>query len=1476
MQTNFAKPLARTQSYTKFSTPLVLEPPLHCGLPTIRLGLGKHLLGTDGSCTVRVRADNVEPRHAMIVVSEHRTVVKALHPQTWVNEGPVSETALRPGDRLSLGPLTFRVRAARADELQGFQEANAGTFQAEDSFPNDDLMNRNRAVETAWRIDSSSNTARDLAAPLGTVASTYAPPMTSRDSAPVIPTITESVKHAEALALPEHSTAARDIGHVAKPKSWAEITVPVAIARVTPELPAVANELVPVAAQYQAAFADNASPIEALGHRISDNAKPAFNGTSSSSVTSTPALDLRLEEISRKLAELDRPIHQRSASNDRSTASDETAERVDSLAAERRHVSEQQVELQQRAEELARQTEQLQRQAARVCEREVDADRVQAQLTREHEELRLSTDATRRELDEEYARHQTLWQAWDTAYRRTSGELNEQLQSLEQRRTALATDTERLVLERSHVQRLLAEQERDRREIAVLQSQLANDHDSLKSWRTDFDIERQQHLDAIQEREAHIAAERRSAVTLQAELLLARQQFERDRTVFLTERASTATQHDRERFELIERREQLEHETTRLQDDRRELERLRQMAEADRTEFALERDALRSQLTELTTQMTVDRTELTLVREQLSRVQAELLQVQSEPSHAPSLVVAAPFAAGSIGANSVEVAQRERFVDPYANVDLPPLIVGRPFRQLVPAFDSHREPATLVLSSIAHTSPRVTDPMETVTIERFVDPYAEVQWPSPSEDFAVQTETDRVEDYQRQTESKVCSVPSLPPFATEATVVSELYAAGDSISASSFDRKADSGATGYRFWADSTLYETAHGLSSGETPMFHDSANERMGGSKFDSPAAVPAKIAASLTVDQPVPNAEGEYSSGDSIEIWSRSDASGEQISTNVGAAAELETCLETALATLEEPASIDKTLAEINREFGVNLPATEDYAFAPTMKAAAESQLVDQESRRPDPKEFKYSLFAAPPAATVAADEHCVEQDTASEVDGAVASTVDHNSLELVLARLQSMMAPKAVSDLPSSALRVPAELTAMLVSEQSDMRVAAEDKDEESSELTAVALPALELTSLETAVDDSSSEAHSSHAATAFEQQASNESTAEETQFTAFPQEEFIVPEVDDVAAESTAELQVGSASGLSQLPAWWKACESVEIPVYEGPHSEDDVADIAVAGLIAPAENVAEQEPQRTTEPEAAAANDPLASLRAQLAQLFDMKAEAPASPASELTAAASSLEEVASHETDTETIETSGELTESLIEATGSTSEVSAPADAAHEHQNSSEATASTVPIPEETSAGGIEEDDSVETYMAHLLSRARGGAVVSPKEVKALATSVASSTASSAAALGQLPDGEHVAFDPADRSHLKAEPKHKQDRQAVRDDLQSFRQLAHQSARSALARHTTKTLLGALIAKSMLFSVSAAATVFYLGAPLVGWPSEIWNGLACSLATVLSGIEFYRSWSKLRESRQHGLKPKPGNAARTAKSVATE
>ena len=137
---------------------------------------------------------------------------------------------------------------------------------------------------------------------------------------------------------------------------------------------------------------------------------------------------------------------------------------------------------------------------------------------------------------------------------------------------------------------------------------------------------------------------------------------------------------------------------------------------------------------------------------------------------------------------------------------------------------------------------------------------------------------------------------------------------------------------------------------------------------------------------------------------------------------------------------------------------------------------------------------------------------------------------------------------------------------------------------------------------------------------------------------------------------------------------------------------------------------------------------------------------------------------------------------------------------------------------------------------------------------------------------GESPVRE-TTFDPADRSHLTAEAKHNQDRQAAREDLQSFRQVAHQSARSALARHTTKAQLSAVIAKSILLGISTLATVAFLGAPLVGLQTQVWKGLACSLATLLSATEVYRSWRQLRSWKSMGESLKKNAQKATASST---
>ena len=1559
MQSHIAKPPTRSLAYTKFSTPLVLEPPQHCGLPTIRLGLGRHLLGTDSQCTVRVRADNVEPRHALIVVSEHRTVVKALHPQTWINEGPVSEMALRPGDRLSLGPLTFRVRAARADELEGFEASNTGTFDDDGLFPSDDLLNRNASTGPSWRVGTSSGQAH--ASPK---SSELAPSM-FRTLAPAV--AVEAVEHhrVEVLIPVERSLAAHGHGVGETPESG--IAEPKVVAPVFHSpvviVPSVAssNSTGAIGHVKASAWGDGVTagvtgsfePVEPVQRGGAGAARPT-----STFVSSTPALDLQLDEISHKLAELNRPLPERPSTPD------DTAARLDSLAIGRRDVVEQQAELRKRADELARQTEQVQERIARVEEREAEAQRQHSQLIHEHEQLRITKDATRRELAKEYARHQKLRQEWDTSYRRTSAELNEQLQSLEQRRALLSADADRLNLERSDIQRTHAELERDRRELAALRSQLSNDHLTVKSLRMEFAGERQQHLAAIKERDAQVAQERLATIAMQSEVLAARQQFERDRAELMTERVAAASIRERERFELTERREQLEQEQARLQADRIELDNLRRAGEAARTRFEMENATVPSQPSAVTT----DDTERTHTRERLRQVETELLQ--SGQQHLATNFVAAPFTVGTLGtgarglgpseaevlrgsASQSDADVHEPFVDPYAYVDLPPLVVGNPQSAIAQTGDLNiaEPPAFNALDWESSYGIDSNDRHESVAGDRFVDPYADVQLPSP--DLFHQTVT--VEEESNELAQLELDSPDISEWATDPTHALQSQAtfdddtqavatqeenvadeyepmplvlsspdgerpdeeslglnlppSDDTLSGMSQDHiipseesiggdaqydnavveelelddagEDDEGASNslpfntvsisdsspsstgsepksYRFWEDDSLYDTSQ--SATEIPVFDSSSTERMSDKQSALQGTAPLSVAASLNPEQAIPNGESEenFSSGDSVEIWCRSF---DRTDAEPAAERELFETNDTATATLDESLSIDETLAEVNRVFGVLLPATANFEFEPASGNAAETGCAAQESF-----EFDATQFDAAQTVCELVDQDQVE--TEAEIESAECGQIqtdkallefsevapdealqsDFTPVEYEVRRDNSRFAEGAAECAQSEDLS--AEASEMeLFSVESSVREAIDFESESvqsdipTTESAVASLTdeehmALELTDIEIPVVDFSA----------------IEAAFAESCFTKPAVEEFLIPEVTDT--ESEPEPEIGSACGASERPAWWKECESSEIPVCEGPRYEDDIAREIAEGLIAVPDGGAP--PQQ---PVAEASSDPLASLRAQLAQMFDMKSASPAS-SEEDGPAETSLEDERSD--DVGTFAQAGsdrESPESLNESSLATSDEENTADEVLASHETSETSTESSPIPEASQAStsvAEDEDDSVENYMARLLSRSRGGATVSPKEAKSLA--VSATRASGASADGPAA-AEEIPFDPADRSHLTAGPKHKQDRQAVRDHLQSFRQVAHQSARSALARHTTKLLLSTLIAKTVLLSVSTAAAAFYFGAPLIGWPTEIWNGAACSLAALLSGMEFYRSWSKFRQSFSHGKSP---------------
>jgi hypothetical protein len=75
------------------------------------LAPGTYRVGSDPSCEIYLPLDGVAAQHCVITAEPHGAVVKTLSPLTWINDGVVSQSPLRKGDRLIVGPVQFVVRA---------------------------------------------------------------------------------------------------------------------------------------------------------------------------------------------------------------------------------------------------------------------------------------------------------------------------------------------------------------------------------------------------------------------------------------------------------------------------------------------------------------------------------------------------------------------------------------------------------------------------------------------------------------------------------------------------------------------------------------------------------------------------------------------------------------------------------------------------------------------------------------------------------------------------------------------------------------------------------------------------------------------------------------------------------------------------------------------------------------------------------------------------------------------------------------------------------------------------------------------------------------------------------------------------------------------------------------------------------------------------------------------------------------------
>ncbi len=96
---------------------LVLEPVRqNSSLDSFPLASGRYLIGSAPDCDLVIAVSGVAPQHCLMIVGVNKTIVKAISPLTWINDGPLTEAVLKHGERLILGPVELRTRCPEVSE----------------------------------------------------------------------------------------------------------------------------------------------------------------------------------------------------------------------------------------------------------------------------------------------------------------------------------------------------------------------------------------------------------------------------------------------------------------------------------------------------------------------------------------------------------------------------------------------------------------------------------------------------------------------------------------------------------------------------------------------------------------------------------------------------------------------------------------------------------------------------------------------------------------------------------------------------------------------------------------------------------------------------------------------------------------------------------------------------------------------------------------------------------------------------------------------------------------------------------------------------------------------------------------------------------------------------------------------------------------------------------------------------------------
>ena len=100
--------------------------PRSSSLPKLQLKPGRWTVGSATTCSYRITAEGVRPRHALVMCGGQTVVLKAWDSHTWHNGEPVQgEVRLHSGDRVTIGSVEFSIESSEATDQNSVTSGSA-------------------------------------------------------------------------------------------------------------------------------------------------------------------------------------------------------------------------------------------------------------------------------------------------------------------------------------------------------------------------------------------------------------------------------------------------------------------------------------------------------------------------------------------------------------------------------------------------------------------------------------------------------------------------------------------------------------------------------------------------------------------------------------------------------------------------------------------------------------------------------------------------------------------------------------------------------------------------------------------------------------------------------------------------------------------------------------------------------------------------------------------------------------------------------------------------------------------------------------------------------------------------------------------------------------------------------------------------------------------------------------------------------